>query len=82
MLKAALLPALTISARAVAKPPDLPVDPNDTIPILAPPPFDLSPPAAETAPPKPEPMPGRAWDDHDLTPATDSRLFQRGWSSP
>lgn len=55
----ALLGALAVSARAGAKPPDLPVDPNDTIPLLAPSPDAVEPDdCCAPAKPMPEPMPG------------------------
>ena len=47
MFIVALLPALAVSTHASAKPPDLPVNPNDTTPILTPPPFELSPSGTE-----------------------------------
>src|ERR1700733_15881262 len=60
MFACALLSALAISARAGAKPPDLPVDPNDTIPLLTPPSLPEVDETPELAPVEPllEPMPG------------------------
>ena len=58
MFAFALLASLAVAAAASAKPPDLPIDPNDTIPILTPPPFDSMPPGEEVTPPMPEPLPG------------------------
>ena len=53
-----MLAPLAVAAVATAKPPDLPINPNDTIPILPMPPFDSMPPGVETQTPMPEPLPG------------------------